>query len=142
MRLLLVLGISTAVAIAACSSSDAASPGGSPTDSPSTTPPVVAPPGAVTFHKDVEPVLQKVCQSCHVAGGIAPFSLVTYEDAKSVAGSIVAQTASKTMPPWGAQDTSECKPPRPWKDDLRLSEAEIGILKAWHDGGDYEGDPK
>ena len=142
MRRLAVLGITTAVAvaIAACSSSDPASPGGA-TEPPGTTP-VVAPPGAVTFHKDVEPVLQKVCQNCHVAGGIAPFSLVTYEDAKSVAQSIVEQTVSKTMPPWGAQETSECKPPKAWKDDLRLSPAEIALFKAWHDGGDYEGDPK
>ena len=103
---------------------------------------VVAPPGTVTFHKDVEPVLQKVCQNCHIAGGIAPFSLVTYADAKRVAESIVQQTHDRKMPPWGAQDTSECTPPKGWKDDLRLSEAEIGILKAWHDAGDYEGDPR
>jgi len=142
MRLLLALGITTTVAIAACSSSndDAAAPGGG---SSGDMPPVVAaPPGTVTFHKDVEPVLQKVCQNCHVAGGIAPFSLVTYADAKGVAESIVQQTHDKKMPPWGAQNTSECTPPKGWKDDLRLSEAEIGILKAWHDAGDYEGDPK
>ena len=142
MRPLLALGITTTIAIAACSSSndDAAAPGGS---SSGDMPPVVAaPPGTVTFHKDVEPVLQKVCQNCHVAGGIAPFSLVTYADAKGVAESIVQQTHDKKMPPWGAQNTSECTPPKGWKDDLRLSEAEIGILKAWHDAGDYEGDPK
>jgi len=104
--------------------------------------PSVAPPGTVTFHKDVEPVLQKVCQNCHVAGGIAPFSLVTYEDAKGVAQSIVQQTHDKKMPPWGAQNTSECTPPKGWKDDLRLSDAEVAVLKAWHDGGDYEGDPR
>lgn len=81
--------------------------------------------GAVTFHKDALPILQKVCQDCHVPGGIAPFSLVTYDDAKAVAGSIVQQTAARIMPPWGAQQTSECTPPHPWKDDLRLSAQEI-----------------
>src|SRR3954453_17902150 len=35
----------------------------------------------VTFHKDVEPILQRSCQSCHVAGGIAPFPLLTFEQA-------------------------------------------------------------
>jgi hypothetical protein len=143
MRLLLALGISAAVAIAACSSSE--DPGASSSSggtSGGTPPVVVAPPGTVTFHKDVEPVLQKVCQNCHIAGGIAPFSLVTYADAKAVAESIVQQTHDRKMPPWGAQNTSECTPPKGWKDDLRLSEAEIGILKAWHDAGDYEGDPK
>ena len=142
MRILLGLGITTAIAIAACSSSNddgTTPPGGSSGDTP---PVVVAPPGTVTFHKDVEPVLQKVCQNCHVAGGIAPFSLVTYADAKGVAESIVQQTHDKKMPPWGAQNTAECTPPKGWKDDLRLSDAEVAILKAWHDAGDYEGDPK
>ena len=142
MRLLLGLGITTAIAIAACSSSNddaTPPPGGSSGDTP---PVVVAPPGTVTFHKDVEPVLQKVCQNCHIAGGIAPFALVTYADAKGVAESIVQQTHDKKMPPWGAQNTAECTPPKGWKDDLRLSDAEVAILKAWHDAGDYEGDPK
>ena len=30
--------------------------------------------GAVTFHKDVEPILQKSCQNCHRPGQIAPMS--------------------------------------------------------------------
>ena len=139
MRLSLVLATSAAVIVGACSSGDAAVPGGGPDAAPVRP---VAPPGAVTFHKDVVPVLQKVCQNCHVAGGIAPFSLVTYADAKVMAASIVQQTADRMMPPWGAQDTTECKPPKGWKDDLRLSEPEIALLKSWHEGGDYEGDPK
>ncbi|GAC1551619.1 MAG: hypothetical protein NVS3B10_14090 [Polyangiales bacterium] len=138
MRMLLVVLASASFVVVACSSS-----------APSSTPSSAnagadggAGSGPFTVHKDVEPVLQKVCQNCHVAGGIAPFSLVTFADAKAVAGSIVAQTAARSMPPWGAQDTSECKPPMPWKNDLRLSEQEIAILAAWHSGGDLEGDPK
>jgi hypothetical protein len=139
MRLVLVLSMSAALVVAACSSGDPADPGGGPGDTPPVSP---APPGAVTFHKDVAPVLQKVCQNCHVAGGIAPFALVTYADAKGVAASIVEQTKSKAMPPWGAHDTSECKPPKGWKNDLRLSAQDIATLEAWHAGGDHEGDPK
>lgn len=127
------------VSVVACSSADPASPSGS-SGAGSGGP--AGPSGAVTFHKDVEPILQKVCQNCHVAGGIAPFALVTFDDARSVASSIVAQTGAHTMPPWGAQDTSECKPPKPWKNDLRLSEQEITALASWHAGGDVEGDPK
>ena len=139
MRIFLVVAASSAFIVAACSSSGTpASPGGSgPADVTGS-----GVMGPVTFHKDVEPVLQKVCQNCHVAGGIAPFALVTFDDAKAVAGSIVGQTAAHTMPPWGAQDTSECKPPMPWKNDLRLSEHEIALLAAWHAGGDLEGDAK
>ncbi|MDB5215116.1 MAG: hypothetical protein JWO86_3043 [Myxococcaceae bacterium] len=137
MRIFLVIGAGVAVVVAACSSGDAAAPssgaagGGTGTAT-----------GPLTFHKDVEPILQKVCQNCHVDGGIAPFSLVSFADAKGVASSIVQQTSAHAMPPWGAQDTPECRPPKPWKNDLRLSEQEIATLASWHAGGDVEGDPK
>jgi len=38
--------------------------------------------GAVTFNRDVLPILQKNCQVCHRPGEIAPMSLLTYEDAR------------------------------------------------------------
>jgi len=96
---------------------------------------------AVTFHRDVEPILQRSCQGCHTQGGIAPFALMTYSDARLYADSIVQQTAAKTMPPWHAQETDECTPPFGWKDDIRLSDAEIALLAAWRDAGAPEGDP-
>lgn len=142
MRLFVVVATLAGIFVGACSSGEPAAPLGADMPGASAGGGVAAPPGAVTFHRDVEPVLQKVCQNCHIAGGIAPFPLVTYDDARSLAGSIVAQTKAHTMPPWGAQDTSECKPPKPWKNDLRLTEAEIALLEAWHEAGDYEGDPK
>ena len=86
---------------------------------------------SVTFHRDLEPILQKSCQSCHVAGGIAPFPLLTYQDALPVAASMVGETAQKIMPPWHAENTSECTVPFGWKNDIRLSDAEIGMFKAW-----------
>src|SRR5262245_38476691 len=67
-----------------------------------------------TFHKDIEPILQKSCQSCHSPGNIAPFSLLTYEDAKAASSLMKEQTSKRTMPPWGAFETSECQPERPW----------------------------
>ena len=96
----------------------------------------------LTFHKDVEPILQKNCQGCHVAGGIAPMALLTYDDAKNYAPVIVTQTQARIMPPWGAQETTDCAPTRKWKDDLRLSDADLATLKAWNEGGRVEGDPK
>lgn len=103
--------------------------------------PDAAVPNGVTFYKDVLPIMETTCQKCHVAGGIAPFPLLTYADAKSNAAGIVADTQAHIMPPWGAQNTSECTPRFPWKDDLRLTDAQIATLKAWHDGGDVEGNP-
>ena len=105
MRIFLVAATGVAAVLAACSSGDAAGPSnGAGTGTAS---------GPITFHKHVEPILRKVCQNCHVAGGIAPFTLVSFADAKRVASSIVQQTATHAMPPWGAQDTAECTPPKP-----------------------------
>lgn len=95
-----------------------------------------------TFHKDIEPILQDHCQSCHVESGLAPFSLMTYEHAKVRAGAIAGETLARRMPPWGAQDTAECKPPLPWNKDARLSDAQIAKIAAWVDAGAPEGDPK
>jgi len=118
---------------------------GSPADSASADagPPVVIDPavGPVSFHKDVEPILQARCQSCHSPGGIAPFPLMTYDDAKDMAMLMADVTAAKRMPPWGAHDTSECKQRFPWKDDLRLTPTQIAVMKAWSDQGAKEGDP-
>ena len=73
---------------------------------------------------------------------IAPFPLMTYADSKDMAPLMADMTATKKMPPWGAHDTAECKPRFPWKDDLRLSAAQIAVMKAWSDQGAPEGDPK
>lgn len=97
--------------------------------------------GAVTFYKDVDPIFQKVCQDCHVQGGIAPFPLVTYDDAKLNAASVVSDTQQRIMPPFGARTTAECQPRYAYKDDWSLTDAEIATIQAWHDGGDVAGDP-
>jgi hypothetical protein len=109
---------------------------------PESPPLETSPPPEVTFHRDVAPILQKSCQSCHVEGGVAPFPLVTYEHARNMAESVVRMTAERKMPPWGAEETSECKPPHKWKDDPRLSDAEIATLAKWKAIGTPEGDPK
>lgn len=97
--------------------------------------------GPVTYWRDVKPILEARCEGCHGAGGVAPFALDTYELASAQAAAIVAATKSKNMPPWGAHDTADCKPTRPWKEDLRLSEAELAILERWRDQGAQAGDP-
>ena len=61
------------------------------------------PQAAVSFHKDVEPLLQRSCLGCHVEGRIGGFSLVKYEDAAALAGSIARATEERRMPPWGAR---------------------------------------
>lgn len=95
--------------------------------------------GAPTFTADVQPILARRCEKCHQTGGIAPFSLTTYEQARAMAPAMVEATAARRMPPWGAQDTPECAPPLPWRDDERLTADELRILRAWDAAGAPEG---
>jgi hypothetical protein len=55
-----------------------------------------------SFYKDVLPLLEQHCQSCHRAGEIAPFALVTYQDAKPWAQEILQAIQDRKMPPWFA----------------------------------------
>src|SRR5262249_27694550 len=55
---------------------------------------------AVTFAKDVAPILQKSCQECHRPGQMAPMSLLTYEEVRPWARAIKARVAAREMPPW------------------------------------------
>ncbi len=93
----------------------------------------------VTFHKDVEPILQAKCQGCHSGTGIAPFALVSYDDAKTRVESLIASIESQKMPPWGARETDECKPRFGWQHDLRVTPTEKATLDAWLANGTPEG---
>jgi hypothetical protein len=53
-----------------------------------------------TFSKDVAPILQDKCQSCHEPGSIAPMPLITYQDARPWARSIRDRISRRQMPPW------------------------------------------
>lgn len=117
-------------ALAGCGSEDVGSPAAG---QPATTGP--------TFHKDIEPILQKSCQSCHSAGHIAPFSLTSYDEAKTVAALMVTRVKDRTMPPFAARETDECKPRFGWQDDIRLTDDEIAQVEAWAAAGAPEGDP-
>jgi hypothetical protein len=90
---------------------------------------------AVTFHKDVEPILQKSCQECHRPGEIAPMSLLTYEQARPYAKAIKSDVLLQKMPPWPA-DPHFSK----FANDRSLTPAEIQTLVAWADSGAKEGD--
>jgi peroxiredoxin/mono/diheme cytochrome c family protein len=92
--------------------------------------------GAVTYHRDVLPILQNHCQTCHRPGEVGPFALMTYKQAVNWADDIKTFTQNRTMPPW--------KPAAgvPFHNERRLSEKEIATLAAWADHGTPEGDPK
>jgi mono/diheme cytochrome c family protein len=89
---------------------------------------------SVTFTKDVAPILFKNCAECHRPGEAAPMSLLSYADARPWAKSIREKVASREMPPWHAGPHSA-----EFKNDRRLSQAEIDTILAWIDSGAEEG---
>ena len=93
---------------------------------------------AVTFSKDVAPILQKLCQNCHRPGAIAPMSLVTYQDARPWARSIKQKVASREMPPWYIDRHVGITK---FKGDPSLTDAEIATITRWVDQGAPAGNP-
>ena len=115
----LVAGLGAAVALAA-SVGVSAQTGGSSTD--------------VTFAKDIAPILQRSCQQCHHTGGVAPMSLVSYEDARPWARSMKARTALRSqrgaMPPFFVEKNIGIQK---FKSDPSLNDEEIATIAKWAD---------
>lgn len=95
-----------------------------------------------TFHRDIAPLLQARCVSCHSSGGIGPFTLSTYEDARVRAATLAAETAALRMPPWAARPTEECQPRFGLRGDQHLTDEQISVFTRWAEAGAPEGDPK
>ena len=96
-----------------------------------------APAKQVTFAKDVSPIFQSKCQSCHEPGSIAPMSLVTYQDARPWARAIKDKVVARQMPPWFADPAVGA-----FANDPRLSAEDIATISRWVDAGAPQGDPK
>ena len=90
---------------------------------------------AVTYTKDVAPILFAHCVVCHRPDAIGPFSLMAYDDARQRADLIAAVTAQRAMPPWK---------PVPgygrFQGERRLADAEIEVLGRWASTGAVEGE--
>lgn len=92
---------------------------------------VVAAVGAqTTYEKDVAPIIQKHCVSCHSPGGYGPFSLQSFNDVLKRAKFIGHVTQTRYMPPWKADPTFSR-----FANERLLSEAEIGTIQRWIDEG-------
>jgi hypothetical protein len=91
----------------------------------------------VTFHKDVEPLLQAHCQTCHRPGEAAPMSLLTYDDARKWSAAIKEAVKLRKMPPWFADPAHG-----QFSNDRRLSQEQIDTITQWADSGKKEGSPK
>jgi Tfp pilus assembly protein PilF len=90
----------------------------------------------VTFNRDIAPIMFRSCAACHRTGEAAPFSLLTYADAKKHARQIADVTKSRSMPPW-LPEPQELK----FADAPQLSGIEIDLIQRWVEQGGIEGDP-
>ena len=91
-----------------------------------------------TFTRDVAPILQRSCQSCHREGAIAPMSLLTYEETRPWARAIREKVETRTMPPWFIDKNIGVQG---FKYDRSLSDAEIETIVDWVDAGAPRGNP-
>ncbi len=92
--------------------------------------------GNVTYYRDVVPILQNNCQSCHRPGEVGPFSLMTYRQAVNWAEDIKSYTQRRIMPPWKPAESVK------FHNERRLSDKELATLAAWVDGGTPQGNVK
>src|SRR5262245_49727779 len=92
---------------------------------------------APTFNKDVLPILQKNCQSCHRPGQVAPMSFLTYQETRPWAKAMKTAVATRKMPPWFADPQYGH-----FLNDKALKQSEIDVISKWADGGAPEGNAK
>src|SRR5271166_1944018 len=81
---------------------------------------------APTYHKDVVRILQKNCQDCHRPHQVAPFSLLTYDQARKRAVELSHVTGERIMPPWPASSSFG----GPFRDARVLTDDEIATLQS------------
>ena len=93
-------------------------------------------PAEITFHKDIEPILQRSCQNCHREESVAPMALLTYAQARPWARSMKRRTAmgrrAGVMPPWYVEQNIGIQE---YKFDPSLSDKEVAMMGAWADAG-------
>jgi hypothetical protein len=93
-------------------------------------------PGSVTFSETIAPILYENCVTCHRPGQAAPFSLISYDDAKKKGKLIAKVTESRYMPPWRAAHGYG-----DFADERRLTDAQIATIAEWFKQGMPQGDP-
>jgi tetratricopeptide (TPR) repeat protein len=91
----------------------------------------------VTFNRDIAPILFAECAPCHHPGEAAPFSLLSYRDAKARARLIADVTRTRYMPPWLPESGDQR-----FAGELRLTESQIALIQKWAAQGAQEGDRK
>ena len=89
----------------------------------------------VTYARHVAPLLEANCVECHRRGGVAPFSLEGYDNAKRWHRMVAYMTGERLMPPWRAVPGFGA-----FRDARRLSDHQVALLAAWSENGAPRGD--
>ena len=85
---------------------------------------------APTYSKEVSRIIQKNCENCHRPGQVGPFALTSYDEARAFVKEIKRVTQARGMPPWHAvRGYGE------FKNERRLSDADIDAIARWVDAG-------
>ncbi|MBM4778625.1 MAG: hypothetical protein GQE15_13055 [Archangiaceae bacterium] len=99
-------------------------------------PPAPETPKTTSYLRDVQPLVERSCRSCHTAGGVAPLVLDTPEQVAALGPTLWSAIASNRMPPFFAAPSCNS-----YVDDPRLTDAEKTLFKTWVDEGSPMGDP-
>jgi len=101
-----------------------------------------SPVAQVTYTKDIAPILQRSCENCHRADGVAPMALGTYEEVRPWARAIKQRTGigphAGVMPPWYMEKNIGIQS---FKNDPSLSDEEVAKIAKWADSGAPRGNP-
>src|SRR5436190_1374901 len=99
-------------------------------------------PTEVNFSKHIAPILQRSCENCHRAEGVAPMSLTTYDEVRPWARAIKQRTGigpkAGVMPPWYVEKNIGIQN---FQNDPSLSDDEIAMIAKWADSGAPRGNP-
>ncbi len=90
----------------------------------------------LTYHHDIEPILNSKCAGCHWASGPGPYPLTTWAEVKPHANDVLQAVVTRRMPPW---------PPAPccnsYLHPLSLTDEQLGLIRGWVEQGATEGAP-
>lgn len=88
----------------------------------------------ITFNEHIAPIIIKNCAPCHHSGGVAPFPLTNYAEARKKAKTIAKVTGRRIMPPWPADPTYSH-----FTGERYLTDEEISLIANWVKSGSKEG---